>query len=131
MSRDITDKHIHSAVHGFYRKSNEVLLDFASLTSDVKSSLFSTYCLDAYGSSLWDYSSQCVKIFYVAWRKVVRRIWSLPYTTHCDTLPIINNTDSIELALEKRCVKFIWSCLNSSNAVVRNVLYFYLAIKIL
>ena len=62
MFKNITDRHIYSAVHGFYRKSNEVLLGFISLTSDVKSSLFSIYCLDAYGSSLWDYSSQYVKI---------------------------------------------------------------------
>ena len=93
MSRDITDRHIHSTVHSFYRKSNEVLLDFASVTSDVK---FSLYCLEGYGSSLWDYSSQYVKICYFAWRKVARRIRSLPYSTHCDTLPIINNTDSVQ-----------------------------------
>ena len=61
------------------------------------------------------YSSQYDKTFYVTWRKVVRRIWSLPYSTRCDTLPIINNSDYIELA------KFIWSCLNSSNVVVKNV----------
>ena len=42
MSRDSRDRHISSAVHSSYRKSNEVLLDFAAVTSDVKSSLFST-----------------------------------------------------------------------------------------
>ena len=34
--------------------------------------------------------------FYVTLRKVVRRIWSLPYTTHCDILSIINNIDYVE-----------------------------------
>ena len=128
MSRDITDRHIYLSivVHSFYRKSNEVLLDFASVTSDVK---FSLYCLEGYGSSLWDYSSRYVKIYYFAWRKVARRIRSLPYSTHCDTLPIINNTDSVELVLEEKCVKFIWSCLNSSNVVVRSVSLFLLSNK--
>ena len=49
--------------------------------------------------------------------------------THCNTLPIINKTDSIELPLEKRCVKFIWSYLNSSNVVVKNVSLFLLSDK--
>ena len=82
--------------------------------------------MDAYGSNLWDYSNQYVKSFYVAWRKVIRRIWYLPYNTHCNILPFINNTDSVELSLEKRCVKFVWSCLNSSNAVVKNISMFVL-----
>ena len=48
MSRDITDRHLSSAVQSFYRKSNKVLLDFAAVTSNMKLSLFSTYCMDAY-----------------------------------------------------------------------------------
>ena len=66
MSRDITDRHIYYVVHSFYRKSIEMFLDFAEVTSDVKSSLLSTYCMDAYGSNLWDYNNQYVKSFYTA-----------------------------------------------------------------
>ena len=33
---------------------------------------------------------------------------------------------SVELALEKQCVKLTWSCLNSSNAVVKNICPFVL-----
>ena len=59
----------------------KVSLDFASLvTKKYYEILFVFYCLDAYGSGMWDYSSQYVKTFYIAWLKVVRRIWSLPYT---------------------------------------------------
>ena len=32
MFRDITDRHIYSAVHSFFRKNNKVLFDFASLS---------------------------------------------------------------------------------------------------
>lgn len=121
LSRDINDRLIKQTINSFYRKSNEVMLDFGSLSSDVKSSLFSTYCLDVYGSNIWNYSSRSVQTFFTAWRKVVRRLWSLPYTTHCEYLPIINSSDTIEFALEKRCIKFIWSCLNSANATVKSV----------
>ena len=36
-----------------------------------------TYCLDSYGSSLWNYSKDRVNDMFVAWRKVVRRLWKL------------------------------------------------------
>ena len=62
MSWDITYGHIFSAAHDFYRKSN----DCPSLTIDhVKVYIFSMYCLDVYGSNMWEYSSQYVKISYV------------------------------------------------------------------
>ena len=33
----------------------EVMSDFKSLSRNVKSQLFSTFCLDAYGSQLWPF----------------------------------------------------------------------------
>ena len=56
---------------------------------------------------------------YIAWRKVVRRIWRIPSTTHCNVLPGIDKALPIELLKEKRCAKFIWSCFNSHNLIVR------------
>ena len=57
--------------------------------------------------------------FYVAWRKMVRLIWGLPYTTHCNLLPYINDSLPINVALEKRSLKLLWTNLNSSNNVVK------------
>ena len=59
--------------------------------------------------------------FYVAWRKAVRKLWRLPYTTHCNLLHTINNSLPIEISLEKRSVKSIWSCVNSENDVVKTI----------
>ena len=39
--------------------------------------------------------------------------------THCNLLPIISSSFSIEIALEKRCAKFIHSCLNSNNLIIK------------
>ena len=55
-----------------------------------------TYCLDLYGSQLWKYSNNDVNAFYIAWRKVVRQIWKIPSTTHCNLLPAINKSLPIE-----------------------------------
>ena len=47
----------------------------------------------------------------------MRILWHLPYTTHCNLLHTINNSLPIEISLEKRSVKSIWSCVNSENDV--------------
>ena len=79
----------------------------------------STYCLDLYVSILWNYSKDRVSDMFVAWSKVVRRLWKLPNTTHCKLLSTINSSFPIEIALEKRCAKFIHSCLNSNNLIIK------------
>ena len=98
---DFKVNHIHRNVQKFYCKVNSVLFDFKDIPSDVKSKLMVTYCLDLYGSQLWKYSKNDVNAFYIAWRKVVRRIWKIPSTTHCNLLPAINKSLPIEVLMEK------------------------------
>ena len=93
--------HIHRNVQKFYCKVNGVSFDFKDMPSDVKSKLIDIYCLELYGSQLWRYSKNDVSAFYIAWRKVVRRIWKIPCTTHCNLLPSINKSLSIEFLMEK------------------------------
>ena len=40
------------------------------------------------------------KLYYTAWRKVVRKAWCLPFTTHCRFLHTINNSLPIDVQLE-------------------------------
>ena len=105
----------------FNMKSNEIITDFKLLPCYIKSKLFTTFCTDAYGCQLWNFESREVHNFYVAWRKVVRKLWRLPYITHCNLLHTINNSLPIQISLEKRGVKSIWSCLNSDNCVVKTI----------
>ena len=84
----------------------------------MKSKLIDTYCLGLYGSQLWNYSRNDVNAFYITWRKVVRRIWIIPSTTHCSLLPSINKCLVIDFLIEK---KIIWSCFNSHSLTVRNI----------
>ena len=58
---------------------------------------FTTFCTDAYGCQLWNFESREVPNFYVAWRKVVRKLWRLPYITHCNLLHTINNSLPIQI----------------------------------
>ena len=52
----------------------------------------------------------------MAWRKIEEEEYGIYH---------ILLTDSVGLALENRCVTFIWSNLNSSSAVVKNVYLFH------
>ena len=51
ISNDFSEeKNVYHTVHKFNRKCNELRYDFKWSPSDVKSQLFSSFCLDAYGS---------------------------------------------------------------------------------
>ncbi len=123
ITRNILVRDMTSTINTFNRKCNELNMDFAQLSSDIRSKLMSSYCLDVYGSQLWNYGDDYVKKFYVAWRKAVRKIWDIPYKTHCTFLHVINETKPIDIMLENRCIKFVWSCINSKNTIVRSVMY--------
>ena len=43
--------------------------------------------------------------------------------THCSLLPFINDCIPIEIILEQRCAKFIWSSLNSTNTIIKTMHY--------
>ena len=68
---------------------------------------------------IWNFDSNMVQPFYVAWRKMVRLLWNLPHKTHCNLLQCINDTLPIYIAIGKHCIKFFWTSLNSSNDVVK------------
>ena len=91
-SHDISNRNIPQSVHTLYRRSYEVMSDFKYLSRNVKSQLFSTFCLDAYGSKLWPFLNNSVKLYYTARRKVIRKAWCLPFITHCRFLHTINNS---------------------------------------
>ena len=99
LTNEISNKSIASTVHKFYGKVNSVLYDFENVPCHVKSKLLPTYCIDLYGSQLWNYSSIGVQSFYVAWRKTISRLWKLPNTTHCSLLPSMNDCIPLKLFL--------------------------------
>ncbi len=68
---------------------NMVLHNFSHCTYDVKFKLFMSYCTSFYCSPLWDLTDTNISHFYVSWHKSIRRIFDLPYRTHCNLLPVI------------------------------------------
>ena len=79
--------------------------------------------MNIYGSPLWKYyDKKLLELFYVAWRKSLRRVWNILNVTHNNLLPYIHNCHPIEVILEKRCIKFVWSLFNSNYALYSNIL---------
>ena len=54
----------------------------------------------------------------IAWRKSVRRIWKVPYKTHCNLIPFISNSIPIEVIIHRRFYRFFDNCINSDNGVI-------------
>ena len=117
ISTDIADRNIIDNVYDLYQRSNWVISDFRVCDSSTLDSLHRTYCMYMYGCELWDLYRNYVKDFKVAWRKIKRRIWKLPYRTH--NAIVHNLSYNIDFQIDTRMIKFIHSCLNHSNIVCK------------
>ena len=69
-----------------------MLADFAFSDGVSLSRLHNVYCVSAFGGQMCKhYDDKCTHSYYVAWRKVVRRIWKLENRTHNNLLHIVTN----------------------------------------
>ena len=65
---------ICNAKHDLIKRLNVLLSNFNGTYIDTLYQLFNVHCMSAYGSVLWDFSSQVVNVFYTSWRKSIRRL---------------------------------------------------------
>ena len=82
ISTNIHDRNIIGSVSDLYQRSNWVISDFRACDSNTLDNLHRTYCMHMYGCELWDLNCNYDTDFKVAWRKIKRRIWRLPYRAH-------------------------------------------------
>ena len=108
-------KMIDDAVSDFYVRVDMVMSHFSQVASHVRYKLFKTYCMSLYGCQLWDFQSKVTNKFYVAWRKSVRRILGVPYTTHCNRLHYIAEDKDLKVQLHSRFIPFIQPLYNCNT----------------
>ena len=120
ISTNIHDRNIIGSVSDLYQRSNWVISDFPACDSNTLDNLHRTYCMHMYGCELWDLNCNYVTDFKVAWRKIKRRIWRLPYRAH--NVIVHSLSYDIDHQLDTRMTKFVYSCLNHSNSVCRSLL---------
>ena len=96
---DLWDINITKHVCDLYQGSNNVISDFSACDSVTLDALHQTCCMHMYGCELWNLNCSYVTKFLTAWRKIKRRIWNLPYTTHNN---IVYNLSS-DIRLQTDC----------------------------
>ena len=112
-----------STVRDFNRKVNNLLADFSFVDSNTLSVLFDSYCMSIYGSQLFKlYDKNSVNCIYVAWRKAIRKIWKIPNISHCRLLPYINDCNSMDSILERRCIRFLYNIFNSESQLYTSMI---------
>ena len=118
---------VDHAVNDLYMRTNCLLADFSFTDSNTLSRLFNTYCTNIYGSPLWKhFDRKLLEPFYIAWRKCIRRVWKIPYTSHNVLIPYIHNTLACNVILDKRCIKFLWTLFNSGYDIYRTIIKYSL-----
>ena len=111
-SHNITIRH---AVNDLTWRTNYMLSKFASCNSQVKTRLFRTFCTNYYGCVLWRINSNVVHKFYATWRNCVRKVWKVPWRTHCDLVKYLYGGLGIKGELLSRYLMFYGSVCNSTN----------------
>ncbi len=107
IGKESNAKNISLGVKNLINSTNKMLSKFSYCSSHVKTELFKTYCSSYYGCVIWNFNSTYIQRFYVTWRKITRRIWDVPNITHCDLLPILMSSYSIQTQLWLRYCKFL------------------------
>ena len=116
VGKNYNQKNISAGVSNLIGRTNIMLSRFGICSSLVKSALFKTYCTSYYGCALWSLASPDIERVYVTWRKIIRRLWNVPYRTHSNLLPVLFDDYSIGTQLLFRFSKFILKVYNSDNA---------------
>ena len=101
-----------------YGKVNLSISQFSRCTPDVKYRLFNAYCVNLYGTMLWNISPKYLDAFSVAWRKCIRKLLNLNPRTHNGLIPIIVSDSTIDFKIHRQYVNFISNCLRSDNKLV-------------
>ena len=110
-------ENINHCIQKFTVKVNMVCMHFQNLPQEIIYNLFKTYCMSVYGCQLWDFSHKSTNKLYVTWRKAIRRILSLPYSTHCELLSYICNDIPLLEQLLKRVINLTKSARSSKNTI--------------
>ena len=98
-----------------------MLCYFGKVNSLVKNRLFHNYCTSMYGCELWSLNTDRINDLSIAWRKGLRRVWGVPYDTHCYLLPLISQCLPVFDEICRRSMNFITACCTHTSVLVRSV----------
>lgn len=100
---------------------NKLMSNFSHANIESLKLLFNQHCTAFYGAETWRLSAIELKLFYTRWNKIVRKLLSLPYTTHTKLLPQLLNTLPIAEQILKRFFSLYRSINSSDNKVIKSI----------
>ena len=118
ITKNINDFDVSKCVGDFNRQCNMFLHNFKYANSYIRNILFKKYCSSFYGSQLYPLFDKGIDGICRQWRVAVRRVWKIPWQTHCNLLPFFANVMDPVLWFAKRCLSFVLKALNSKNYTV-------------
>ena len=117
----LTDDNILARSTSFIGQANSFFCNFPMLDVETKNSLFKVYCSSHYGSELWNLTNNNLEDYCIAWRKSLRRLWSLPYNSSQLSTALTSFTIPLFDEICRRVTNFIYSCLHSDSRFIRSV----------
>ena len=108
-------------IRDFHTQFNSFLGNFNNTTSYMRNYLFFKYCSSFYGSQFLPIYNDTMNTLVRAWQVAVRRVWRVPWRTHCNLLPHIAGVIPPELSFAKRAISFTKLLLNSNNKTVKMI----------
>lgn len=126
ISKDCNKSMIKPVINDFNCKFNTFMAYFEDISCDVRNTLFKQYCTSLYGHLNCALYEDSVEELNIAVRKAIRRLWHLPYRTHCNLLPHIADLQPCSVILWKRFINhFLLGC-NNDNKIVSQIFKFSL-----
>jgi hypothetical protein len=120
-ARLMDDEDILARCNSCVGQANSFVCSYSMLDVGTKNSLFKVYCSSHYVSERWDLTNNSVEDYCIAWRKRLRRLWSLPNNSGqlstaltFFTIPLFDN-------IFRHITNFIYTCLHCDSRSIRNV----------
>ena len=110
---DSNPKRIDRLIGDIYYNCNALLTNFGMLNSDIKYSLFKTFCMPLYSSTLIVYDDKNITRLHVAWKKAIRKLLNLHQCIHSRFVNAIGKDDPFEVQLHKIVIRFTKLCVKN------------------
>ena len=109
---------VFDGIKTFNCSVNRFLSEFGSLQTVIKNKLFQQYCCSLYGSQLWPLWHDSVNTMCIQWRNALHKVWTLPYGSNINLIPLIAECAPLDVALVFRFIKFYRTVALSDNNIM-------------
>ena len=116
---DIRAQDIKNKRASYINRSNEIVQEFHFAHPATRFKVNSIENSHFYGSVLWDLKSKEVVKLEKSWNVSIRKMFNLPWNTHCYLIEPVSNEPHVRTIFEKRFVNFISSVRSSQKGILK------------